>query len=114
MISIAHADFRDELEREARGHGLIPKGFAMVSIVRYEPHSMEVQVGAAEVDRLFAQGTTWPIDELSISGRVFASGQHPGVPATRAYRSARAGHPRWRRRRSCRAPYAVVRAQARR
>ncbi len=27
MISIAHPDFRDELEREARGHGLIPKGF---------------------------------------------------------------------------------------
>jgi acyl-CoA hydrolase len=27
MISIAHPDFRDELERQARGHGLIPKGF---------------------------------------------------------------------------------------
>ena len=27
MISIAHPDFRDELEREARGHGLLPKGF---------------------------------------------------------------------------------------
>jgi acyl-CoA hydrolase len=27
MISIAHPDFRDGLEREARGHGLIPKGF---------------------------------------------------------------------------------------
>jgi acyl-CoA hydrolase len=27
MISIAHPDFRDELEREARGHGLIPMGF---------------------------------------------------------------------------------------
>ena len=27
MISIAHPDFRDDLEREARGHGLIPKGF---------------------------------------------------------------------------------------
>jgi acyl-CoA hydrolase len=26
MISIAHPDFRDELERQARGHGLIPKG----------------------------------------------------------------------------------------
>ena len=27
MISIAHPDFQDELERQARGHGLIPKGF---------------------------------------------------------------------------------------
>jgi acyl-CoA hydrolase len=27
MISIAHPDFRDDLERDARGHGLIPKGF---------------------------------------------------------------------------------------
>ena len=27
MISIAHPDFRDELEREARAHGMIPKGF---------------------------------------------------------------------------------------
>jgi acyl-CoA hydrolase len=27
MISIAHPDFRDELERQARGHGLIPKSF---------------------------------------------------------------------------------------
>ena len=27
MISIAHPDFRDQLERQARGHGLIPKGF---------------------------------------------------------------------------------------
>jgi len=27
MISIAHPDFRDELQRQARGHGLIPKGF---------------------------------------------------------------------------------------
>ena len=27
MTSIAHPDFRDELEREARGHGLIPKGY---------------------------------------------------------------------------------------
>ena len=27
MISIAHPAFRDELAREARGHGLIPKGF---------------------------------------------------------------------------------------
>jgi acyl-CoA hydrolase len=26
MISIAHPDFREELERRARGHGLIPKG----------------------------------------------------------------------------------------
>jgi acyl-CoA hydrolase len=26
MISIAHPDFRDELERQARAHGLIPKG----------------------------------------------------------------------------------------
>ena len=26
MISIAHPDFRDDLEREARGHGLIPRG----------------------------------------------------------------------------------------
>jgi len=26
MISIAHPDFRDDLEREARGHGLIPSG----------------------------------------------------------------------------------------
>jgi hypothetical protein len=26
MISIAHPDFRDDLEREARGHRLIPKG----------------------------------------------------------------------------------------
>jgi len=25
MISVAHPDFRDELEREARGHGLIPR-----------------------------------------------------------------------------------------
>jgi acyl-CoA hydrolase len=28
MISIAHPDFRDDLEREARKHGLIPKAFA--------------------------------------------------------------------------------------
>ena len=28
MISIAHPDFREELAREARQHGLIPKGFA--------------------------------------------------------------------------------------
>jgi acyl-CoA hydrolase len=28
MISIAHPDFRDELEREARAHGMIPKGFS--------------------------------------------------------------------------------------
>ena len=27
MISIAHPDFRDDLERDARGHGLLPKGF---------------------------------------------------------------------------------------
>jgi len=27
MISIAHPDFRDDLERDARRHGLIPKGF---------------------------------------------------------------------------------------
>ena len=27
MISIAHPDFRDDLERQAREHGLIPKGF---------------------------------------------------------------------------------------
>jgi acyl-CoA hydrolase len=26
MISVAHPDFRDDLEREARGHGLIPRG----------------------------------------------------------------------------------------
>ena len=26
MISIAHPDFRDDLERQAREHGLIPKG----------------------------------------------------------------------------------------
>ena len=26
MISIAHPDFRDDLERDAREHGLIPKG----------------------------------------------------------------------------------------
>ena len=28
MISIAHPDFRDGLEREAREHGLIPRSFA--------------------------------------------------------------------------------------
>jgi acyl-CoA hydrolase len=28
MISIAHPDFRDDLEREAREHGLMPKAFA--------------------------------------------------------------------------------------
>ncbi|MEJ8827487.1 acetyl-CoA hydrolase/transferase C-terminal domain-containing protein [Variovorax humicola] len=28
MISIAHPDFREEMAREARHHGLIPKGFA--------------------------------------------------------------------------------------
>jgi acyl-CoA hydrolase len=28
MISIAHPDYRDDLEREARAHGLIPKSFA--------------------------------------------------------------------------------------
>lgn len=27
LISIAHPDFRNDLERDARGHGLIPKGF---------------------------------------------------------------------------------------
>lgn len=27
MISIAHPDFRDDLERQAREHGLIPKSF---------------------------------------------------------------------------------------
>ncbi len=27
MISIAHPDFREELERRARGYGLIPKSF---------------------------------------------------------------------------------------
>jgi acyl-CoA hydrolase len=26
MISIAHPDFRDDLERKAREHGLIPRG----------------------------------------------------------------------------------------
>jgi acyl-CoA hydrolase len=26
MLSIAHPDFRDDLEREARRHGLIPRG----------------------------------------------------------------------------------------
>jgi acyl-CoA hydrolase len=26
MISIAHPDFRDDLERDARGYGLIPRG----------------------------------------------------------------------------------------
>jgi acyl-CoA hydrolase len=29
MISLAHPDFREALERGARGHGLIPKGFAV-------------------------------------------------------------------------------------
>jgi acyl-CoA hydrolase len=28
MISIAHPDFRDDLERQARENGLIPKAFA--------------------------------------------------------------------------------------
>ena len=28
LISLAHPDFREGLEREAREHGLIPKGFA--------------------------------------------------------------------------------------
>jgi acyl-CoA hydrolase len=28
MISLAHPDFREGLEREARAHGLIPRGFA--------------------------------------------------------------------------------------
>ena len=28
MISIAHPDFRDDLERDARTNGLIPKSFA--------------------------------------------------------------------------------------
>jgi len=28
MISLAHPDFRDGLEREAREHGLIPRSFA--------------------------------------------------------------------------------------
>lgn len=28
MISIAHPDFRDDLERQARENGLIPKSFA--------------------------------------------------------------------------------------
>jgi acyl-CoA hydrolase len=28
MISIAHPDFREELAREAREHGLIPRGFS--------------------------------------------------------------------------------------
>jgi acyl-CoA hydrolase len=28
MISLAHPDFRDELERQAREHGLIPRRFA--------------------------------------------------------------------------------------
>jgi acyl-CoA hydrolase len=27
MISIAHPDFREDLERQARAHGLIPKSF---------------------------------------------------------------------------------------
>jgi acyl-CoA hydrolase len=30
MISLAHPDFRDGLEREAREHGLIPTDFAFV------------------------------------------------------------------------------------
>jgi acyl-CoA hydrolase len=29
MISIAHPDFREGLEREARESGLIPKGFVV-------------------------------------------------------------------------------------
>jgi len=28
MISLAHPDFRDGLDREARKHGLIPRNFA--------------------------------------------------------------------------------------
>ena len=28
IISLAHPDFRDELERDARRHGLIPRAFA--------------------------------------------------------------------------------------
>jgi len=28
MISLAHPDFREELERDAREHGLIPRSFA--------------------------------------------------------------------------------------
>jgi acyl-CoA hydrolase len=28
MISLAHPDFRERLEREAREHGLIPRSFA--------------------------------------------------------------------------------------
>jgi acyl-CoA hydrolase len=28
MISIAHPDYREELTRQAREHGLIPKGFS--------------------------------------------------------------------------------------
>jgi acyl-CoA hydrolase len=28
MISLAHPDFREVLSRQAREHGLIPKGFA--------------------------------------------------------------------------------------
>ena len=27
MISLAHPDFRDDLEREARANGLVPKSF---------------------------------------------------------------------------------------
>jgi acyl-CoA hydrolase len=27
MISLAHPDFRDDLERDARTHGLIPRSF---------------------------------------------------------------------------------------
>jgi acyl-CoA hydrolase len=31
MISLAHPDFRDELERGAREHGLIPKVFCLAA-----------------------------------------------------------------------------------
>jgi acyl-CoA hydrolase len=29
MISIAHPDYREELERQAHGHGLLPRGFTI-------------------------------------------------------------------------------------
>ena len=64
MISIAHPDFRDDLEREARENGLIPRSFCEPVVVNAGDRDVAVvtggagAIGAAVCHRLAAAGRT--------------------------------------------------------